>query len=151
MAVRMQDVLTTDPLRTQVYSLVDIGTLVVDTGVDFVQINGLSGHGGTIVDIQARCVTKPSGTATGTRYDLNINGTTMFVNTGSSIIFTKTSSGAAATTVPNVASGGAFSSTRSGKVFNGDIIELACDDLADSAVGADLAVSVLVRYDEPND
>ena len=151
MAVLMQDVVTTDALRYRVFHLFDTGTLAIATAQSAVLVEGLNGQGGTIVDIKARCVTTPTGTVSATRFDININGTSMFVSTTSMVYFTKTATGAAATTVPNVLSGGAFSGTRAGKVYNRDLLSLDCDAKANGAAGAMASVAVVVRCDEPND
>lgn len=146
MPVRMQDVETTDALRERVISLRDIGTIAIDTGVDFAMVEGLNGHGATIIAIRGRCVTTPTGTVSATRFDINVNGTTIFTATTSQVYFTKSATGAAATTVPI---GGVKAAST--KVHNGDIIELACEAKADGAAGADCAIAIVLRPDEPND
>ena len=151
MPLRMQEVKTDDALRYKTFNLFDTGTLAIATAQSAVLVDGLNGRGGTIVSIKGRCVTTPTGTTSATRFDININGTSMFVSTTSMVYFTKTTGGAAATTVPNVASGGAFSTTRAGKVYNGDLLSLDCDAKANGAAGAMASISIVVRCDEPND
>ena len=151
MPIRYQDTDTADALRYRVFQLKDLGTITIAAASDVCLIQGLNGEGGTIVGIHARCLTTPTGTVSATRYDININGTSIFSTTTSGVYFTMTAAGAAATTVPYVTAGGAFSGTRAGKVYNRDIITLDCDAKADGAAGANCAVTIIVRVDEPND
>lgn len=141
----MQDVLTTDSLRKQIYLLKDMGAALGDTtaNVDVVTVAGLPDVGGTIVGAKGAAATQPAGTTT-MKYDVHRNhrntSQTIFATR---LIWTASTTNAAAPTLSATAA--------DLKVYNGDQLQLRCDVEGSTTAGSDISVSVEVRADAPND
>ena len=143
MALTYQEVKTTDALRKRVVHLRDIGTLTQAADQDCALVQGLNGSGGTIVAVRARVGANPTGTTSALTYDIHKNGTTIF--TSGKIVWGATLTGAA-----TPASIGAFTGAGE-KVYNGDRLSLDADNIGNSGAGANAAIAVEIRVDEPND